>query len=183
MLTINNYKSLGRAPFGVGELRALASASRSFGLRFAHPSHASRKKENQTTINQLMFFVIMTLCIGCASSARYGHAPEKNEPPSPTSSFRQTGMASYYAKEFDGRKTASGEPFDMRDFTAAHQTLPFNTRVKVTNLSNNRSVVVRINDRGPFKKNRIIDLSYAAAEKIGLVAAGTAEVTIEANSQ
>jgi len=88
-------------------------------------------------------------------------------------------MASYYADEFDGRTTANGERFDMHDLTAAHQTLPFNTRVRVTNLSNSLSVVVRINDRGPFKKNRIIDLSFAAAEKIGLIGPGTAKVEIE----
>ncbi len=88
-------------------------------------------------------------------------------------------MASYYAREFDGRTTANGERFDIRDLTAAHPTLPFNTRVRVTNLSNSLSVVVRINDRGPFTKRRIIDLSYAAAEKIGLIGPGTAKVEIE----
>lgn len=87
-------------------------------------------------------------------------------------------MASYYAREFDGRLTASGERFNMNDLAAAHQTLPFNTRVRVTNLSNGLSVVVRINDRGPFTKRRIIDLSYAAAEKIGLIESGTTEVEI-----
>lgn len=88
-------------------------------------------------------------------------------------------MASYYGRGFDGRTTANGERFNMRDMTAAHLTLPFNTRIKVTNLSNNRSVVVRINDRGPYKKNRIIDLSYAAAERIGLIGPGTAKVELE----
>jgi rare lipoprotein A len=87
-------------------------------------------------------------------------------------------MASYYALEFHGRTTANGERFNMRAMTAAHRTLPFNTSVKVTNLSNGLSVTVRINDRGPFKKNRIIDLSYAAARKIGLIGPGTAEVEI-----
>jgi rare lipoprotein A len=88
-------------------------------------------------------------------------------------------MASYYGTEFDGRTTANGERYDMHDLTAAHETLPFNTRVRVTNLSNNLSVVVRINDRGPFTKRRIIDLSYAAAEKIGLIEAGTTKVEID----
>jgi len=88
-------------------------------------------------------------------------------------------MASYYSKEFEGRLTANGERFDVHALTAAHRTLPFNTRVKVVNLSNGLEVYVRINDRGPFKKDRIIDLSYAAAEKIGLIGPGTAEVKIE----
>jgi rare lipoprotein A len=86
------------------------------------------------------------------------------------------GMASYYGKEFHGRKTASGEIFDMHKLTAAHKTLPFGTRVRVTNLENGRSVTVRINDRGPFKKGRIIDLSFEAARQIGM--AGTAKVRL-----
>jgi rare lipoprotein A len=88
-------------------------------------------------------------------------------------------VASYYARKFNGRKTASGERYDMHDLTAAHPTLPFDTRVRVTNLSNNLSVVVRVNDRGPFKKSRIIDISYAAAVKIGLIVKGTAKVRVE----
>jgi rare lipoprotein A len=94
-------------------------------------------------------------------------------------SFRQTGMASYYARKFHGRRTASGERYNMRELTAAHPHLPFGVRVRVTNLSNNRSVVVRINDRGPHAKKRIIDLSLSAAEKIGLVRSGITRVTVE----
>jgi len=78
------------------------------------------------------------------------------------------GIASYYGKKFHGRKTASGEIFDMYKLTAAHKTLPFGTRVLVTNIKNGRSVTVRINDRGPFMKGRIIDLSYEAARRIGI---------------
>jgi rare lipoprotein A len=89
------------------------------------------------------------------------------------------GVASYYADEFDGRATANGEIYDMNSLTAAHQTLPFNTRVRVTNLTNGKSVVVRVNDRGPFKDDRIIDLSLGAAKKIGLIANGTAPVRLE----
>lgn len=119
--------------------------------------------------------------VGCAGTPRFSHSLEKDtEIPALTpGSFNQTGMASYYAREFDGRKTASGERYDMNDLTAAHPALPFGTRVKVTNLSNRQSVVVRVNDRGPHKKNRIIDVSYAAAKKIGLVANGTAMVRVE----
>ena len=89
------------------------------------------------------------------------------------------GMAPYYADEFDGRKTSSGEVFDMLALTAAHRTLPFDTIVRVVNLENNRSVVVRVNDRGPFKSDRVIDVSFEAAKQLGLIANGTAPVRIE----
>lgn len=89
------------------------------------------------------------------------------------------GLASYYAHEFHGRTTSSGERYDMYALTAAHRSLPFNTRVRVTNLENERSVEVRINDRGPFKEGRVIDLSLKAAMEIGLIAKGTAPVRIE----
>ncbi|MBA4197038.1 MAG: septal ring lytic transglycosylase RlpA family lipoprotein [Chitinophaga sp.] len=91
----------------------------------------------------------------------------------------ETGYASYYGDKFDGGKTASGETFHQNKLTAAHKKLPFGTIVKVTNLSNNKSVTVRINDRGPFVSGRIIDLSKAAAQQIDLVAAGVTKVKIE----
>lgn len=89
------------------------------------------------------------------------------------------GLASWYGQEFQGRPTSSREVFDMNDLTAAHNSLPFGTYVMVTNLENGRSVVVRINDRGPFVKGRIIDLSYAAARVLALVGPGTARVRLE----
>lgn len=95
-------------------------------------------------------------------------------------SFVQYGRASWYGKKFHGRLTASGEVYDMHALTAAHKTLPLGTVVRVVNLSNGKSAVVRVNDRGPFVKDRIIDLSYAAAKKIGLVGPGVAEVKITA---
>jgi rare lipoprotein A len=91
----------------------------------------------------------------------------------------QYGEASYYGKDFHGRKTASGETFDMYAMTCAHKTLPFNTRVKVTNMNNKKSVIVRVNDRGPFVKGRIIDLSYGAAKKIDLVSVGVTKIKLE----
>jgi rare lipoprotein A len=91
----------------------------------------------------------------------------------------ERGTASYYGDELAGRPTASGERFDPGRLTAAHRSLPFGAKVRVTNLRNGRTVVVRINDRGPFTRRRIIDLSYAAARRIGMVAAGTAPVRIE----
>ncbi len=94
--------------------------------------------------------------------------------------FVQVGYASWYGRKFHGRQTANGERYNMYDFTAAHRTLPMNTRVLVKNLQNGKTVVVRINDRGPFVKKRIIDLSYAAARRIGLVGPGTAKVKLVA---
>jgi rare lipoprotein A len=91
----------------------------------------------------------------------------------------QTGVASYYAREFHGKTTANGETYSMWAMTAAHQTLPFNSIVKVTNLDNGRTTSVRINDAGPFKDDRIIDLSYAAAVKLGMVGPGKARVRLE----
>jgi len=89
------------------------------------------------------------------------------------------GLASWYGKELQGRKTASGERFDRHKLTAAHRKLPFGTRVRVTNTRNGKSVIVRINDRGPFGGKRIIDLSEAAARRIGMIGAGVATVTVE----
>jgi rare lipoprotein A len=88
------------------------------------------------------------------------------------------GMASWYGTKFEGRRTASGERYDMRKLTAAHPTLPFGTLVQVTNVENGRQVVVRINDRGPFGRRRVIDLSYAAARELRMVGPGTAQVEL-----
>jgi rare lipoprotein A len=91
----------------------------------------------------------------------------------------QVGTASWYGQYFQGKETASGEPFNMYDLTAAHLTLPLGTRVKVTNLRNGRSVVVRINDRGPVTEGRIIDLSYEAAKTLDLKARGLQHVRLD----
>lgn len=90
-----------------------------------------------------------------------------------------TGEASYYGKEFAGRPTANGETFNPSEMTAAHRTLPFGTKVRVTNVRNGKSIVVRINDRGPYAKNRLIDVSKGAAQKLGMIASGTARVRLE----
>jgi len=90
----------------------------------------------------------------------------------------ETGKGSYYADKFEGRPTASGEKFDQGKMTAAHRTLPFGTKVKVTNVANGRSVTVTVNDRGPFAAGRIIDVSKKAANKLGMVNAGVANVKI-----
>jgi rare lipoprotein A len=89
------------------------------------------------------------------------------------------GIGSYYASEFAGSRTASGERFNPAAFTAAHRSLAFNSRVAVTNMANGKQVTVRINDRGPWKKGRIIDISHAAAKVIGMTRTGTAKVKLE----
>jgi rare lipoprotein A len=88
-------------------------------------------------------------------------------------------MASYYHSKFQGRPTASGEVYNETELTGAHRTLPFGTRVRVTNLANDQSVVVRINDRGPFIKGRIIDVSRRAARELGFIVQGTTKVHVE----
>ena len=105
---------------------------------------------------------------------------EKYYPLPDSEGFVQYGKASWYGEEFHCRPTSSGEIFDMYRKSAAHKTLPLGTYVKAVNLSNNKEIVVRINDRGPFVKGRIIDLSYAAAKEIGLTGPGVAEVMIAA---
>ena len=94
--------------------------------------------------------------------------------------FVQTGIASWYGKKFHGRKTSNGEIYDMYAMTAAHKTLPMGVDVRVSHLQTGRSILVRVNDRGPFVAGRIIDLSYSAASQLGIVEAGTAQVRIEA---
>ena len=116
-------------------------------------------------------------------------APRAKHPESPRSSKAdnqagsrkayQIGKASWYGKLFHGKATASGEPYDMFQFTAAHRQLPLGTYVQVTNLQNGRTVVVRVNDRGPVPKTRIIDLSYGAALMLGLRSAGVETVRLD----
>ncbi len=118
--------------------------------------------------------------------SRYGNGPVYSVNGStyrvlPNSSgYRERGIASWYGTKFHGKRTSSGETYDMYAMTAAHKTLPLPTFARVTNLQNGRSVVVRINDRGPFHENRLIDLSYAAAIKLGINGAGTGVVEIAA---
>ncbi len=95
-----------------------------------------------------------------------------------TSSYHERGIASWYGKKFHGKKTSSGEAYDMYSMTAAHKTLPLPSYVRVRNLNNGRSVTLRVNDRGPFLDNRLIDLSYAAASRLGIVGSGTGVVEV-----
>ncbi|HKY33157.1 MAG TPA: septal ring lytic transglycosylase RlpA family protein [Candidatus Polarisedimenticolia bacterium] len=119
----------------------------------------------------LLAALALLLAPGCVGPVR--PAPASDPRPAPT------GFASWYGGSFHGRRTASGERFDMRGFTAAHRTLPFGTYLKVTSLANGRSVVVRINDRGPFSGGRMLDLSCAAAARIGALGSGVVRVRAE----
>lgn len=105
---------------------------------------------------------------------------ERYEPLRSAEGFSQTGVASWYGPDFHGKKTSNGEIYDMHKMTAAHKTLPLGVFVRVKNRDSGKEAVVRVNDRGPFVKNRIIDLSYAAAKELGVVQHGTARVRIEA---
>jgi len=96
-----------------------------------------------------------------------------------TGNFKQRGTASWYGKKFHGQRTSSGEVYDMYAMTAAHPTLPIPSYVRVTNLANQKSVIVRVNDRGPFLHERAIDVSYTAAHKLGIIGAGSGEVEVE----
>jgi len=118
--------------------------------------------------------------------SRYGN-PEsyvvygKRYYPLPSSKgYSERGMASWYGTKFHGKRTSSGEPYDLYGMTAAHKTLPLPTYVKVTNLQNGRSVIVKVNDRGPFHDDRLIDLSYSAAAKLGILGHGTGSVEVTA---
>ncbi|MBS9523934.1 septal ring lytic transglycosylase RlpA family protein [Litoribacter ruber] len=105
-------------------------------------------------------------------------APRATSTASKSRMVTQSGKASYYANKFQGRKTANGEIYSHNKLTAAHRTLPFGTQVKVTNLKNGKTVTVRINDRGPFVKGRVIDLSRSAARKIDMIRDGVVNVEI-----
>jgi rare lipoprotein A len=101
-------------------------------------------------------------------------------PVSSVSQYKEKGICSWYGPDFHGKKTSTGETYDMHGFTAAHRILPFNTQVRVKNPANNKEIMVRINDRGPFVKDRILDLSYSGAKALGLIGPGTAPIELEA---
>lgn len=122
----------------------------------------------------LLIWLAPATVAGCGSTAERAYQAD---------SRAQVGLASFYAHRFHGRATAYGETYDERALTAAHRTLPPGTRVRVTNLKNGRDVVVRINDRGPQSPNRLIDLSFAAAEELQFVRQGLARVRIEVLTQ
>jgi rare lipoprotein A len=135
------------------------------------------------SLNKVLLAVMLSalgLCLfGCSSAAPRFRAKSVDRKPPSTEGAQLRGVASFYADEFNGRRTSNGEVYNMNDLTAAHRELPFNTKVKVRNLDTNRTVIVRINDRGPFKDDRIIDLSLEAAKQLGIIQNGTAPVELE----
>ncbi len=141
----------------------------------------------------VLCFIAAFLLFACASTPRFAergaqhsgeHKPAaQSEQPAQENSGKilltLEGIVSYYAQDFNGKQTSNGEVFDMNALTAAHRTFPFGTKVRVTNLDNNKTVVVRVNDRGPFKEGRMMDLSMRAAKEIDLIRTGTARVRLE----
>jgi rare lipoprotein A len=125
----------------------------------------------------LVALAALLLLAACAGPPEGG--PGSRAAPAGIGAYEAVGVASWYGGRFHGRQTASGETYDMYALTAAHRSLPFGTRVRVTNLDNGRSVVLRINDRGPFVKRRIIDVSRRAAEDLGFIRDGLTRVRVE----
>ena len=123
-------------------------------------------------VTAIALLLLFSVCASEPGRAAVGRASD--------GAYEAVGVASWYGAKFHGRTTASGEPYDMNAMTAAHPSLPFGTKVRVTNLENGRAVVLRINDRGPFAKGRIIDVSRHAAEHLGFLGADLARVRVEA---
>ena len=135
-----------------------------------------------------LFLLFLYIVLSCAPHPRYTSVrePENAQRPYNEAEFEnlsilktEYGIASYYGEKYHGRTTASGEVFDMNKVSAAHREHPFGTIARITNLKNNRKIVLRINDRGPFIEGRIIDLSYAAAKELDFIKEGIIEVKIE----
>ena len=143
-------------------------------------------KNMQNKPIETFIIVLLLIFFGCVDTPKYRtKGPPQRKPQLKWKIGDQTilestvGVASYYGAKFAGRPTANGEIFNPSAMTAAHKTYPFGTKIRVVNLKNNKSVIVRINDRGPFVKGRIIDLSRGAAEEIGMIVDGIARVRLE----
>jgi len=137
-------------------------------------------------MNRYLLLALCLLFADCTNAPRYGKSVgtrKKSNPRNLKTAKRIpkliTGVSSFYGSDFHGKLTANGEVFDMYGLTAAHKTLPLNTIVRVTNLTNNKTLILRINDRGPYVKGRILDCSYGAAKKLDFILQGTAKVRIE----
>ena len=130
--------------------------------------------------NILLIILTAIVFTSCSSAVRFSSANSSKYEDNNTETVTvMYGKASYYGNEFEGRSTANGDTFSNREFTAAHKSLPFGSMVRVTNIANNKSVIVRINDRGPYAPGRVIDLSKRAAEELDMIRAGVIDVKIE----
>jgi len=133
-------------------------------------------------IKNILCLIILIL-FSCTSSPRYtsSYSPSSSSKQTKSNSNKKVikGISSWYGQDFHGNLTANGEVYDMYGLTAAHKTMPYNTWVRVTTLDNGKDLIIRINDRGPYVKGRILDCSYGAAKKLGFVEVGTATVKIE----
>ena len=161
----------GSATLSVKRASLAKTSSCRIVLVFGSPFHAGA----------VMIATLLIISTGCGRRVA-AHVPvSPSLPPSPPApvGWTETGIASWYGIPFDGRRTSSGEIFDMHALTAAHRTLPFNTWLEVTDLQSGKQVEVRINDRGPFVDGRIIDLSMGAADQLGIIRAGLAKVRLK----
>ena len=161
-----------------GDFRGVRPHSEIGGVpRYESPS--SRQKYRFPVAEALLLLLLTQGCSLVGSPSASTPRPIPSAPPaSGLVGWTQIGVASWYGEPFHGRRTASGEVYDMEGLTAAHQTLPFGTRVRVENLDNGVIITVRINDRGPFAKGRILDVSRRGARELGMVGPGTARVRI-----
>ena len=151
------------------------------GFGLIVPPRASSLRARLARAPRLAAFV--ALCVFALGALVPGDASARAEKARVKLKKRESGVASYYGPEFAFRRTASGEMFDPKEMTAAHRTLPFGTRIRVTNLANGKRVVLRVNDRGPYRKGRVIDVSHAAARKLDFAHHGTARVRIDVLSR
>ena len=152
--------------------------------------HPDKQFEKDKLLPFIFFIAVVGSLPSCSSASSQSYSHPTQRPyvinnkiyyPIPSSyGFSQTGIASWYGRDFHGRTTSNGETYNMHAMTAAHKTLPMNTVLLITNLENNKEIVVRVNDRGPFVKGRIVDLSYTGAKKLSLLSKGTAKVRITA---
>lgn len=140
-------------------------------------SHLALVAMPQRLLYAFLAIVLLSACVTPASSTRYRHHTRYS---TASLKYRARGLASWYGTRFHKQRTSSGEKYNMYAMTAAHRTLPIPSYVKVKNLNNGRTAIVRINDRGPFHSRRLIDLSYAAARYLGILPKGTAMVEIQA---
>jgi len=155
--------------------RSLASA---FRARFLLPPRDTLPRGLLSLRPLALFSTGALLLQGCALVGGQGAPPPAPSTGGPSTAWTQAGIASWYGEPFHGRRTASGETYDMNKLTCAHRTLPFGTRLRVQNLDNGRSITLRVNDRGPFVDGRILDVSRKAAQELGIIGPGTARVRI-----